>query len=444
MKNKNLLIAITVVVLGGLITIAILKKKSKRGVKVSTELVTKRTLTETVSANGKIQPETDVKISPYISGEVVKLYVKEGDEVKKGELLAQIDPEIYKSNYERIEASLNTQKANQANATARVSQVEAQFENAKLSYQRNKELFEQDVISKADMDAATSQFEVAKAEVIAAKESLKASQFSVNSAQASLKEAKENLNRTNIYAPNDGTVSKLNVEKGERVTGASQFSAGTEIMRIANLQAMEVNVEVNENDIVRVELYDTCLVEVDAYLNKKFKGVVTEIATSANIQGVSADQVTNFPVKVRILRKSYKDLIPDNDPNFSPFRPGMSATVDIQTETVHNVLSLPIQAVTTRADSTFIDKTLSEDIVKQKEEELKEIVWVFDAKEDIALKRIVKTGIQDNAYIQILDGLKLNEEVIVAPYRAVSKKLKDKKTVNKVPKEELFKKEDDK
>lgn len=441
MKNKNtkrILIVAAALLVVILIVVAINKKNSNKGTKVSTELVTKRTLIESVSANGKIQPEIDVKISPYISGEVVELHVKEGDEIKKGMLLAKIDPEIYISSYERSEASLNTQKANLANAKARVAQAEAQFSNAKLSFERTQNLFKEDVISKADMDAATSQFEVAKSEVVAAKESKNAAEFSVNSAVASMNEAKENLNRTNIYAPNDGKVSKLNVEKGERVTGASQFSAGTEIMRIANLQIMEVNVEVNENDIVRVAMYDTCIIEVDAYLNKKFKGIVTEIATSANIQGVSADQVTNFEVKIRILRDSYADLIPENNSNYSPFRPGMSATVDIQTETAIGILTLPIQAVTTRIDSSFRDRSRrkNEEDVKQDIEAIKEIVFVFE--EGIAKKIEVVTGVQDNTYIQILKGLKEGQEVIVAPYRAVSKTLNDNDAVEKVPKEKLF------
>lgn len=441
MKNKNtkkfLIIAASLFVVL-LIILAVNKNKSNKGTKVSTELVTKRTLIETVSANGKIQPEIDVKISPYISGEVVELHVKEGDEVKKGKLLAKIDPEIYISSYERMEASLNTQKANLANSKARVAQAEAQFSNATLSFNRSENLFKEDVISKADMDAATAQFAVAKAEVVAAKESKNAAEFSVSSALASLKEAKENLNRTNIYAPNDGKVSKLNVEKGERVTGASQFSAGTEIMRIANLQIMEVNVEVNENDIVRVEMNDTCIIEVDAYLNKKFKGIVTEIATSANVQGVSADQVTNFEVKIRILRDSYSDLIPENNSNYSPFRPGMSATVDIQTETAIGILTVPIQAVTTRRDSSFRDKTRrqNQEEVKQEIEKIKEYVFIYE--DGIAKKQEVETGVQDNMYIQILKGLSEDQEIIVAPYRAVSKKLKDKDPVEKVPKEKLF------
>ena len=442
-NTKKYLIFIGAPLLILLIVFAINKQKSTTGTKVSTELVVKRTIIETVSANGKIQPEVDVKISPYISGEVVELYVKEGDEVKEGNLLAKIDPEIYVRSYERAEAALNTQKANQANAKARLAQTQAQYANSELSYNRSKTLFDQNVVSKADFDAAFASFQVAEAEVVAAKESLKAAEFSVGSTVASLKEAKENLNRTSIYAPNDGTVSKLNVEKGERVTGASQFSSGTEIMRVANLQNMEVNVEVNENDIVRVSLNDTCLIEVDAYLNKKFKGIVTEIATSANVTGVSADQVTNFEVKIRILRDSYSEYITEANPNYSPFRPGMSATVDIQTETALGILTLPIQAVTTRSDSSGKVKAVkvdeNEDEPETKiDEEVVEYVFVYNKEEGIAKLQKVVTGIQNSSFIQILEGLKEGDEVIVAPYRAVSKKLKNGDEVKKVPKDELF------
>jgi HlyD family secretion protein len=442
-KKKKYFIWAAVLVVGLLVVLAVFKKKGPATMDVATEAATKRTIIESVSANGKIQPEVDVKISPYISGEVVELYVKEGDKVAKGDLLAKIDPEIYISNYERIEASMQMSKANLSNSRARLAQAKAQFTRAEEDFKRNKQLFEQNVISQADFDAATSAFEVAKAEVTAAEENVRAAEFSVSSNQASLKEARENLTRTAIYAPNDGTVSSLSVEKGERVTGASQFSAGTEIMRIADLERMIVNVEVNENDIVRVSLGDTCIIEVDAYLEHKFKGVVTEMATSANITGVSADQVTNFEVKILILKESYHDLVDESNLIKSPFRPGMSATVDVQTETRFNILTVPIQAVTTRADTTELaekDQGDEEETpLAAADEELKEVVFVFD--EGKALMQEVKTGIQDNMYIQIMEGLEEDQEVIVAPYRAVSKRLKDGSEVNKVDKKDLFDKE---
>lgn len=455
-KKKNL---IRILIILGVLLIVVFAVAKKKGVigkpditKVSTEMVKKRTIIETVSASGKIAPEVEVKLSPDVSGEIIELLVKEGDQVKAGDFLAKINPELYISANDRAVAGMNTARANLANTKARYAQVKAQFVNAKASFDRSLKLFEQKTISQADFDNAKSQFEVAQAEVDAAEESVRAAEFSVNSAQAGVKEARENLTKTTIYAPVSGTVSKLNIEKGERVAGASQFSSGTEILRIANLQSMEVNVSVNENDIVRVNLGDTALVEVDAYQNRKFKGLVTEISTSANTTGVSADQVTNFDVKIRILPDSYKDLVSAEFPNKSPFRPGMSATVDIQTESVINVIAIPIQAVTTRQDSTQakLKETENKDnksqgegnnneAAKKKNEEIQEVVFLYDKGK--AKKVTVKTGIQDNTNITIVEGLKENDEVIVAPYRAVSKKLKDGDEVKKVDIKDLYKDE---
>lgn len=447
-KNKTFLIIAGVIVVGVLIGFAIKKGKDAKGTKVATELAELRTIVETVSANGKIQPAKDIKISPYISGEVVELYVKEGDFVKKGMKMAKIDPEIYISNYERIEAAYKTAQANESSSKARITQSKAQFNKSKLDFNRSKTLFEQDVISQAEYDGALSAFEIAEAELDASNETYRSAQFQVSSAKASLNEAKENLDRTSIYAPNDGTVSKLGIEVGERVTGASQFSAGTEIMRIANLDILEVNVEVNENDIVRVALFDTALIEVDAYLDKKFKGIVTEIATSANTLGVSVDQVTNFDVKIMMLKDSYEDLIKPNSSIPSPFRPGMSATVEIETETAYGILTVPIQAVTTRADTTGRRKSSrekrEEEQTKDKgirdKEEIKEYVFLYE--DDKAVLREVTTGIQDNTFIEITTGLDAGDEIITAPYRAVSKTLKNKDDVEKVDIKDLFKDEE--
>ena len=443
-SHKKILWYVTgAVVLIVIVALAVKKGKSSEAKKVAVEKVVRRSIVETVSANGKIQPAKDVKISPYISGEVVALYVKEGDFVKKGRKLAKIDPKIYISSYQQAEAALKTSQANQANAKARLAQSEAQFTKSKLDFERSEKLWKKQVISNADFDAARSSYLVAKAEVKAAEESYKASRFQVNSAKAKLSEAQENLNRTTIYAPNDGTVSKLNVEVGERVTGASQFSAGTEIMRVANLDVLEVNVEVNENDIVQVALNDTALIEVDAYLNRKFKGIVTEIATSANTTGVSADQVTNFDVKIRMLKSSYADLVRPENPIPSPFRPGMSATVEIQTKRADNVLAVPIQAVTTRADSTGRIKSALEKREEKKANKANDLQkktqeYVFLYQKDIAKLQKVKTGIQDNMYIEIKEGLKEGQEVITAPYRLVSKTLRNNDKVKKVDKKELF------
>jgi HlyD family secretion protein len=442
-KYYPYLIALVVI---AIVLLAVGKKKGwfgqQNGIKISTELVEARDITEVVSANGKIQPEIEVKVSPDISGEVIELYVKEGDEVKAGDLLAVIDPEIYRSTLDRAVAALNSQKANEANAGARLAQARAQFTNARLSFQRNEKLHKEGAISSAEYDAAKASFEVAEAEVQAAEQGVKASTYTVRSAEASVKEARESLQKTSIFAPTNGTVSRLSIEKGERVVGASQFSSGTEIMRIANLNSMEVNISVNENDIVRVSLGDTCIVEVDSYLDRDFRGIVTEIATSANITGTSVDQVTNFDVKVRILPESYADMVPEDNARFSPFRPGMSATVDIQTEKVYNVLTVPIQAVTTRSgdDSLMKSSADSMDLIGMDEEEIQEVVFLY---EDGKAKMLnVSTGIQDNAYIQITKGLEKGQEVITAPYRAVSRNLKDGDVVNKVPREELFTEKD--
>jgi len=452
-KNKKLYWIIGTVVLVLLVTLVILKRNGTIGpsqdTKVATELVSKRTIVETVSANGKIQPETEVKLSPDVSGEIIDLFVKEGDVIKKGQILAKINPEIYRSTLDRVIGALNSQKANLANSKARLAQVKAQFINASNSFDRSKKLYAQKAISSAEYDQAVSSFEQAKSEVTAGEESVKASEFGVNSAEASVKESQENFSKTTIYAPGDGVVSKLNVEKGERVAGASQFSAGTEIMRIANMDLMRVNVSVNENDIVRVKLGDTALIEVDSYLNRKFKGIVTEIATSANTVGLTADQVTNFDVKVRILKESYLDLQPKNQPTYSPFRPGMSANVDIRTKKVENVFTIPIQAVTTRIDSTKIklasaakkdakpnQNDQDKDKVKKADDPQQEIVFVYS--KGIAKLVKVKTGVQDNTNIQILSGLKENDEVITAPYAVVTKKLKDGDKVTKVEKAKLY------
>ena len=446
-KNKILIISAIIVV--ALIIFAVIGKKAgfigkSYQVKVSTELVQKRTIEELITANGKVQPQTEVKISADVSGEIVELYVKEGQEVKKGELLLKINPDIYLSTLDKIAASLNSTKANLANSKAYLSQVKSRFINAELSFNRQEKLYKQGVISKSEFETATAEYEVAKSEVEASKQSVTAARYNVLSSQASLKEARENYNKTSIYSPVTGTISMLNVELGERVVGTMQMQ-GTEILRIANLNNMEVQVDVNENDIIRVTKGDTALIEIDAYLNEDFKGIVTDIAHSANVSGAGSDQVTNFEVKIIILQESYQHLIPEDDTLFYPFRPGMSATVDIKTETKNNVLSIPIQAVTTRTDSILnmnsvrLKTTIKDENLKEiKNDELQIVVFVYNEEtETVEVKRVV-TGIQDNQYIEITEGLSENDEIIVAPYLVVSKKLKNKQKVLKVKKEELF------
>jgi len=435
----------------GILLVAIVfsvKKCGKREIiDVSAELPAKRNITEVVSANGKIQPEVEVKISSDVSGEIIEMFVKEGDAVKKGQLLCRIKPDTYESALDRVNASVNSSKANAQNTKAQLDQAKAQLANAQANFNRNKKLFEQNAISQQEFDASKAAYEGAVATVKAAEETVKSADFNINSAVASLKEANENLSKTQIYSPVDGTVSKLNVEKGERVQGVQGFQ-GTEIMRLANLNEMEVNVEVNENDIIKVKKYDTALIEVDAYKDRKFKGIVTEIANSANTTGITADQVTNFAVKIRILQDSYSDLI--KGLNMAPFRPGMSAAVEIQTKKVMNVLSVPIMAVTTRIDSSLIKKNEKMnsggdlEVKNDLEEKMntkdipKPETVVFVVNDGIVRKVAVKTGIQDNDFIQILSGINEKDMVVSAPYGAISKQLNDSSAVNLKDKDKLF------
>ncbi len=447
-KKKKYYIIAGIAGIALLVIFAIIKKGNKEYERVATESAARRNIVESISATGKIQPVTDVKISPYISGEVIEIYVREGDRVKAGDLLVRIDPEIYKSAFEQAEAQLNSQKAGLANARAQLAQVDARFRNVEISYNRSKGLWEKKVISDADYETARMNFEMAKADLEAARQSIVASEFSVNSSTAALRKTREDLTKTAVYAPADGRVSKLNVEKGERVMGASQFSSGTELMRIANLENMQAVVDVNENDIVKVEMGDTTLIELDAYLNRKFRGIVTEIATSATSTGISIDQVTNFQVKIQILKDSYADLIPAGRPDYSPFRPGMSTTVDIQTERRNDVLSVPIQAVTTRQDTTgkYVRKKVEIDEEtgevaeetnrKTSTETYKEYVFVYNSGH--VKLREVKSGIQDNTHIEVISGLEAGDEVVIAPFSAISKRLKNNDKVEKVDKEKLY------
>ena len=433
MKGKKILpYAIGVVVIA-IVLLVVGKKQGWFGkdfaVSVATETVKSKTITEFITANGKIQPKTEVKISPDVSGEIIKLYVEEGDEVKEGDLLCVIKPEMYISALNRAEATLNSSKA-------RLAQAEAQQIESKLTFERTKKLYDKGTIAASEYESAEAKFKVSEAEV-------RAAEYAVKSAEAGVSEAKEQLTKTKIYAPISGTISSLKVEQGERVVGTNMY-AGTEMMVVANLEEMEVEVEVNENDIVKVSKYDTALVEVDAYLNRKFKGVVTDIANSASTTGTSADQVTNFDVKVLLIRDSYADLIDRASGNLYPFRPGMSATVDILTETRENVISVPISAVTTRIkkkdggteDVTEKTKTTDKEKVVKRDEK-QEVVFLYN--NGRVKKTEVKTGIQDNNSIEILEGVTEGDEIVVAPYNAINKTLKDSMQVKKVKEKELFK-----
>jgi HlyD family secretion protein len=434
-RNKKRLIWI-----GGafalLITLALIFGKKEDQVEVTIEKSETRNLIETVAASGKIQPETEVKIQSEVSGQIIELPVKEGDLVKQGQLLVKINPDLYTSALNRAQAGLNSAKSNLSSARARLAQAEAQFKATDLNYVRQKKLFEDNAISKSEYETFTSQWETSKAEVSAAKEAIASAEFSIESAQAGVNEANDNLKRTTILAPMTGTVTALNKELGETVLGNNMMS-GDVIMKVSALDFMEVNVEVNESDIVRVNLGDTALVEVDSYKDEKFKGLVTEIgntALNAMTTTLSMDQVTNFSVKIRILPESYQHLMQNKPANDSPFKPGMSATVDIITDKADNVLCVPIKAVATREDTT--SSSLTERFKKRMEEtestkeaddknsdKPMEVVFVFNGTTNKAELRVVETGIQDDKFIQIKSGVSSGEEIITGPYEQVSRSL---------------------
>ncbi len=399
-----------------LATVAIVGKKQGwigggNATEVTVEKAGRHTIEETVSASGKIFPETEVKISPDVSGEIVDLFFEEGDSVKKGDLLFTIRPDTYQSIVEQAEAMVNQSKATLANANARIIQVQAQYENAKTTFDRNIKLYQEKVLAQADYDNAVAAFKSAEGELKAAEESVKGAAFSVKSAEAGFKEAQDNLTKTKVYAPMEGILSKLNVKKGERVVGTAQFS-GTEMLTIADLSKMEVQVDVSENDIVRVSLNDTVELEVDAFIDKKFKGIVRHIANSASTGAIlSSEQVTNFTVKISVLPDSYKALVSATNP--FPFKPGMSATAEIKTDLIKDALSVSIQCVTIRESE--------ED--EKKETEKEEIVFVHENGKAKSVK--VKTGIQDDKYIQIKEGVDETMAVVTGPYRAISRTLKN-------------------
>ena len=395
-KNRYILVAAAIVIIA---LIIVGKGKSGKGVSVTVKHPETGTIVESIPANGKIQPVTEVKISPDVSGEIIKLNFQEGDTVKKGDLILQIKQDVYISARDRAEASLNAVKA-------QYLQQEAQLKQTELNHRRNELLYGKNTIAQADYEKSLAEYQIAQSQ-------LKAAEFNVKSAQASLKEAEENLVKTNIYAPMSGTISKLSVEIGERVVGTTQM-AGTEMLRIADLSQMEVLVDVNEIDIIRLAPKDTAIIEVDAYPGRKFKGMVTQVANSSKNSGTAtADQVTNFEVKVIILPESYSDLLATSN---IPFRPGMSASVSIQTMKKENVLMVPLQAITTRkgiADSL----DTSTEVLQQ--------VFVYNKVKGTVNVVCVETGIQDMSNIEITKGLNKEQQIVTAPYSAISKDLKN-------------------
>ncbi len=454
--NKTLLWIIigVVVLLGGLLG---LKKAGiigkEEGVMVATEKAITRTITETVNASGKIYPEVEVKISPDISGEIVGLYVNEGDTVKKGQVLAKIYADIYQTQKDQVSAGLTQAEAQKSNSEASIVGLKATLDQAKLTYDREQKLLKEKVIALSEFETAQQSYLAAQSNYYAAKEGLKSSDANILGNRAQLAKADKDLSRTIITAPMDGVVSLLAVEKGERVAGNS-FNVGTEMMRIADLGSIEARVDVGENDIPKVKIGDTALVEVDAYTGRKFKGIVYKIANPTTSLTSSTTDVTEYKVHIRLLLDSYKDLILPH--KSFPFRPNMSASADIQTKTKTNVLSVPLNAVTTRSNKPDSkpatdkkddkkDGNNNSDDSKTKAapaaDSFDEVVFVLQ--KDGTVKQLkVKTGIQDINNIELIDGLKSGDEVVIAPYTVVSKTLKTGDKVKVVAKDKLY--EDDK
>ncbi len=448
----------SVIGLVALIVLLIILKKAgvigkDEAVKVSTEKVVRKTIIESVNASGKIYPEIEVKVSPDISGEIVELNVLEGDSVKKGTVLAKIYADIYTTQRDQASAVVTQEQARVENSRALLPGLKAALDFAKRTYDRQKQLLDDKVISRSEFEQAQNNYQRADADYNSALETIRGGQAGVASARANLQKADKDLSRTSVVAPMDGIVSVLSVKKGERVVGNSMM-AGTEMMRIADMSKIEVRVDVGENDVPKVSLGDSALIEVDAYNNRKFKGIVTQIAASSGLASQTtaaastSTDVTNYKVYIRLLPSSYADLIDPSRPKSFPFRPGMSASADIQTTTKTNVIAVPINAVTTREKGT--DKVVGEkedqpggNTGMQETEragtstDLDEVVFIMQ--NDGTVKKIpVRSGIQDINYIEITSGVLDSMEVISSPYNVISKTLKDGMKVKVVPKDQLF------
>lgn len=456
-KTVKWVLIILGVLIIGLVVVRVIKGSGDKGMKVSAEKAARETIVETVIASGKIYPEVEVKISPDISGEITELNVQEGDSVRKGQVLARIYADIYATQRDQAAAAVNQQQAVVENSKAQLDGLKATMEQNKKTYDRQKQLLDDKVISKAEFEQSESAYLSAKANYEAALQGIQSNKASVASAQASLTRANKDLSRTTLTAPMDGIISSLSVKKGERVAGNS-FNVGTEMMRVADMSSLEVRVDVGENDIVKVSIGDSADVEVDAYDNRKFAGVVTQIAASttgsSGVTASSTNDVTNYEVRIRLNPASYADLVDPNRPRKLPFRPGMNASAEIKTRRKDNVIAVPINAVAARvkgSDQSVEDKRKEEDRTRNNEDnagndadtpvvpsdELEEVVFVIQ-KDGTVKKTIVKTGIQDINNIEIVSGLKEGEEVVTGPYNAISKTLKDGSKVTIVPKDKLF------
>jgi len=440
MSKKAWWIIIISVLLSVIIGIYI-KNKGDDGVKIAVEKTTTHTITETVTASGKIYPETEVKIAPEVSGEITLLNIIEGDSVKKGDILVKINPAIYNSMVNQAEATVEQSKANASNSREIMGQSESQYQLALATYNRNKKLFDQKVISQLEFEQGEASYKSAKAAYEAAKAATSGGGYGIKGAQAGLSQAYENLQKTTIKAPVSGIISQLNVKLGERVVGTAQM-AGTEMLIIADMSRIEVRVDVSETDISKVKIGDTTIIEADAYRNRKFKGLVSKVAVSSTSAGgmsatgsASTDQVTTYTVHILILPSSYADLAATHVKGKFPFKPGMSASVEIQTNRQENILSIPVNAVTTR---DWPDSLKNRNVNTSDNDDIRQVVFVLDPATNTVNIRDVKTGLQDNKYIQVTEGLKEGEQVVIAPYGAIARTLNDKAKVKVVEKDKLF------
>ena len=437
--------AVLVIVIGlliGLKKAGVLGKE--KGIEVTVEAVQLRTITESVNASGKVYPEIEVKVSPDISGEIVNLFVEEGDRVTKGQVLAKIYADIYSSQRDQVTASVNQVKAQYENVKAAISGLKTAYDNTKATNERYKKLFADKIVSRAEYEQTEQAYRSAESSYNSAKESIKSGEAQIQGVKAQLARAEKDLARTIITCPMDGIVSLMNVKKGERVVGTAQMT-GTEMMRVADMKSIEVRVDVGENDITKVKLGDTALVEVDAYNNRKFKGVVYKIANPVTaISGAaSSAEVANYKVHIRLLPEEYADLAKDN--NIFPFRPGMTASADIQTKSKRNVITVPLNAVTTRdakgeGKNTEVTKSSANNSTEKApttvDEDVSEVVFVLQKDNKVKMVK-VKTDIQDLNFIEV-SGVKVGDKIITGPYSTVSRTLKDGSLVTEVTKEKLF------
>ena len=450
-KKVKWILIISLIVVLSFVTMYLVKGSSGSELRVTSEKTRRTTIIETVNAPGKVYPEVEVKISSDVSGEITELNVQEGDSVRKGQVLARIYADIYASQRDEARARVTQSQATVANSQAGLESLRAQLDQARQVYNRNKQLFDEKVISKAELEQYETTLRTAQSQYNAAVQNIRSLQANTQSVRTSLEAANKNLSRTTLVAPMDGVISSLSVKKGERVSGNS-FSVGPEMMRVADLSNMEVRVDVGENDIVKVSIGDSADVEIEAYNNRKFKGVVTQIASStikssSNSSAGMAGDVTNYEVRIRLEPSSYNDLLDPARPKSFPFRPGMNASADIKTKRKDNVIAVPIAAVGTRVKGS--DKSIEEqrkdnedtgpgdEVAVVAGDELEEVVFVINAENKVE-KRVITTGIQDMNYYEVISGLKEGEIVVTAPYDAVTKNLKHGDVIKVVPKEELY------